>query len=106
MVLGIRAAILAVGNCAPKQCAEIQRLYDEGKHFAAKELQSRLLPVNKAVTDTYSVAGLKYACTLMGYEGEHVRSPLLPLADEEKTAIRQILKEAELLSCYEKRIGA
>ena len=72
--LGIRAAIVALANCAPGKCAEMQRLYDAGKDEHAQMLQSRMIPVNKAVTDTYGIAGLKYACTLTGYDGGCVRS--------------------------------
>ena len=95
--LGIRAGILALANCAPKECAEIQLLHDAGEHQKAQELQSRMNPVNKAVTGTYGVAGLKYACTLLRYEGGHVRSPLLPLKNEDKDAICKILVEAGFL---------
>lgn len=95
--LGIKAGILALANCCPNECAEIQRLFEKGDLEKAKELQARMLPLNKVVTETYGVAGLKYAATLMGYEGGHVRSPLLPLTDKVKTAIRQIMTEANLL---------
>jgi 4-hydroxy-2-oxoglutarate aldolase len=96
--LGICVGILALANCLPNECAEIQRLHDDGKLFAAKELQSRLLPVNKAVTDTYGIAGLKYASTLFGYEGGNARAPLMHLNEEEKTSLREILEDAELLT--------
>jgi 4-hydroxy-2-oxoglutarate aldolase len=92
--LGVRAAIVALANCAPGKCAEMQRLYDAGKHEHAQMLQSRMIPVNKAVTDTYGIAGLKYACTLTGYEGGSVRSPLMPLRDSDKHSIRALLIEA------------
>lgn len=95
--LGIKAAILAVANCLPKPCAEIQRLFDLKSHTEAKKLQTRLNPVNKAVTETFGVPGLKYASTLMGYEGTLPRSPLLPLNDNQKREIRQILENAEFL---------
>ncbi len=96
--LGIRAGILALANCAPQHCAEVQELFEQGKHFAAQELQAKLVPVNKAVTDTYGIAGLKYAATLMGFEGGHVRTPLLPLTEEEKQNIQRILEEGGLIS--------
>ncbi len=95
--LGIRAGVLALANCLPNECAEVQILFQEEKYFAAKELQSRLVPINKAVTDTFGVAGLKHACTLMGYEGGHVRSPLLPLNDEQKMSIKLVLTDAGFL---------
>lgn len=95
--LGIKAAILAVANCLPMPCAEIQRLFDLKSHTEAKKLQTRLNPVNKAVTETFGVPGLKYASTLTGYEGGFPRSPLQPLNNHEKTQIRQILEKAGFL---------
>jgi 4-hydroxy-2-oxoglutarate aldolase len=95
--MGVRAGILALANCAPAQCIEIQRLHDAGEHQKAEELQKQMLPVNKAVTDTFGIAGLKYASTLMGYSGGYVRSPLTELAETDKFAVTAILKTAGLL---------
>jgi len=94
---GIQAGILALSNCTPESCAEIQSLFVAKKYAQAEELQSRMLSVNKATTTTYGVAGLKYAATLMGYEGGHVRSPLLEVDDVAKKDIRKILVSAGLL---------
>lgn len=95
--LGISAAILAVANCLPKPCAEIQRLFGLKNHTEAASLQSRLKPVNTTVTDTFGVAGLKHACTLMGYDGGFPRSPLLPLRAEQKAEIQRALVKAGFL---------
>ena len=95
--LGIRAGIVALANCLPAQCVELQRLFLSGEREAARSLQDRLRPVNAAVTDTFGVAGLKYASTLLGFEGGFVRSPLLPLNEPEKIAIREIIEKAGLL---------
>jgi 4-hydroxy-2-oxoglutarate aldolase len=91
LLLGIRAGIHALANCAPNHCSELQRLFENGNLDEAHALQQRILPVNTAVTTTYGVAGLKYATTLMGYEGGFVRSPLLPLDDAAKERLRSIL---------------
>lgn len=95
--LGIRSAILAPANCLPNECASIQRLFNEGKHQQAVELQERLIPVNKALTETYGIAGLKYACSLFSYEGGFVRSPLLPLTKEQQLSICSILRMSGLI---------
>ncbi len=95
--LGIRAGILALANCAPKECVEIHRLFERGEHQKASELQTRMLAVNRAVTETYGVAGLKYASTLMGYQGGSVRSPLVPLNNEQKADLQRILRGGGLL---------
>jgi 4-hydroxy-2-oxoglutarate aldolase len=97
LALGIKAGILALANCAPAECIDIQKMFDRNNHEEAKALQECLLPVNKAVTDTYGIAGLKYACTLRGYEGGFPRSPLLPLTAEQQASIRRILEQAHLL---------
>ncbi len=97
LTLGIKAGIFAVSNCAPNECAAIQTAYDKGDLETARNIYFRIFPVNNAVTATYGVAGLKYASDLMGYKGGSVRSPLLPLKEEEKTRIKEILKTAELL---------
>ena len=97
LTLGIRAGILALANCAPNQCAVIQMLYDEGTIQKAKKLQALMLPVNAATTVAYGVAGLKYASTLMGYEGGYTRSPLLQLDEKAKIVIRQALEKADIL---------
>lgn len=97
LALGIKAGILALANCAPSQCAEIQKLYDKSEREKAKDLQARMFPVNKAITETYGIAGLKYASTLMGYEGGSVRSPLLPLDRDGEIDIRQIMERAGIL---------
>ncbi len=98
LTLGVNAGILALANCAPKACAEIQKLFNQGKHDEAKQLQETLLPAIKAVTDTYGIAGLKHAATLMGYEGGFVRSPLTELSDGQRKQIQNILHAANLLT--------
>ncbi|MEW6674229.1 MAG: dihydrodipicolinate synthase family protein [Thermodesulfobacteriota bacterium] len=97
LTLGIKAGIFALANCAPNECSGVQTAFDKGDHDTARELYVRIFPVNAAVTATYGISGLKYASDLMGYQGGHVRSPLLPLKEEEKNKIKEILKTAKLI---------
>lgn len=96
--LGVQGAIMALANCAPQACIDIQRLFEQGDRAASQALYRKMFPVNLAVTNRYGVAGLKYACLLLGYQSGHVRRPLLDLSEADKTAIRHILLEADLLS--------
>ena len=98
LTLGVKAAIMALANCAPAECAQVQQLFGEDKKAEAEALYRRLFPVNTAVTATYGVAGLKYACTKRGFKGGYVRKPLSELNDAEKTAIDEILIKADLLN--------
>lgn len=95
--LGIQAGIMALANCAPNACIEIQRLFQQGKLDEAGLLYRKVFPVNTAVTATYGVAGLKYACAQLGFSGGYVRSPLPELQEKQKNAIDDILQTAELL---------
>jgi len=97
LTLGCDAAVMALANCAPEACVKVQKLFLEDRREEAEELYRRLVPVNQAVTATYGIAGLKYACSLRGYQGGYVRSPLAELKEEEKKAIRGILEAASLL---------
>lgn len=96
LMLDVRAAILAIANFAGNRCAEIQRLYNTGKHDEARVLYLKLVPVNIAVASTHGVAGLKHAATLLGYKGGYVRSPLAPLSQAAQNHIKQLLSAAGL----------
>jgi len=96
LILGCKGGILALANIAPEKCVEIYQLVQDGKLMEAKELQLRMIPVNHATTTIYGISGLKYAMDLLGYKGGVTRLPLLPLKNEEKEKIRNILLEAGL----------
>jgi 4-hydroxy-2-oxoglutarate aldolase len=95
---GAVGGILALANIAPNECVQIQKFVEEGKHKEALELQKRMLPVNKAITAKYGVAGLKAAMDMLGYFGGEPRSPLSALNETDKKLLEQILIDAQLLS--------
>lgn len=97
IALGCTGGILALANVAPEACVKIFAATRSGNDEGARSLQIRMLPVDKAVTAVYGVAGLKAALDLTGYFGGPVRPPLLPLDDREKNALEGILKEAGLV---------
>jgi 4-hydroxy-2-oxoglutarate aldolase len=94
LAMGICATISATANCCPNEIAEIQELYEKGKHSESFALYQRMFPVNTAVTGTFGIAGLKYACDCLGYSGAHVRNPLADLTETQKEQLRVILDKA------------
>lgn len=94
--LGVKAAVMALANCAPKECAQIQEYYEAGQLEEAKALYRRMVPLNTAVTGAFGIAGLKYVCDKVGLKGGCVRSPLSELSIEEKIKLDAIIKEAGL----------
>jgi len=92
LAMGASGAILAVANAAPETCAEILSLFRTGKKEEARKLQLDLIPLNKAVTETWGIAGLKYAQDLCGFYGGPTRLPLLPLDEKGRREIESCLK--------------
>lgn len=94
LTLGIKAAILALANSNPNECAYVQESFDNGNWEESRAVYQRVFPINTVVTATYGIAGLKYACDKLGYTGGFVRSPLLPIRDADKKAIDEIIEKA------------
>jgi len=92
--MGASGAILAVANAAPEMCAEIFQRFKAGRKDQARELQLDLVPLNKALTETYGIAGLKHAQDLRGYYGGPTRLPLLPVDEKGRAEIAALLKRA------------
>ena len=97
LTLGVTGAVMALANCAPAECVRVQQWFGQGRAADAEALYRRLFPVNQAVTATYGIAGLKYACALRGYQGGSVRSPLPELSEQQKVEVKEILREAGLV---------
>jgi 4-hydroxy-2-oxoglutarate aldolase len=94
--MGACGAILAVANAAPELAADIYKLFRAGRMDEAKEKQLALVPLNKAVTEKYGIAGLKYAQDLRGLYGGLPRPPLLPLSEEGKNEMSRLVAELGL----------
>lgn len=98
MSIGAKGVIPALGNIAPRECVAIYDLFRAGQLEPARNLQLRLIRANAAVTSRWGVPGLKAALDELGYYGGLPRPPLMPLHDADRTKLREVLHEAELLS--------
>jgi len=96
LVLGCEAAVMALANCAPRECVRVQELFSNDLWEEAEYLYRRLVPLNQAVTATFGIAGLKYACSQRGYNGGFVRAPLTELSAADRQALDGILEAAEV----------
>ena len=97
LLMGAVGGVLAVANVAPQESVELYRLFEAGRWDEATDLQRRLIPVNTAVTGRFGIAGLKAALDMLGYYGGPVRSPLQPVVEDERRALRGVLVEGGLL---------
>ena len=94
LAMGISATISAMANCCPNEIARTQELFEAGKHPESLALYQRMFPVNAAVTGSFGVPGLKYACDYLGYKGGHVRNPLSDCNEIQKEQLRTIIDKA------------
>ncbi|MGQ9645448.1 MAG: dihydrodipicolinate synthase family protein [Thermodesulfobacteriota bacterium] len=76
LCVGAVGGILAVAQVAPQTCVKIYDLFKKGKMDEARDLQSRLTPLAKAVTTIHGIGGLKMAMDVAGYFGGDPRPPL------------------------------
>ena len=94
MCVGASGGIMAIACALPEKCSDIIKLYKDGSHAEAKELQMRLIEPTIAVTSRYGVPGLKAAMDLTGYYGGRSRLPLLPVTSAEIEEIKNIFTAA------------
>jgi len=97
LCLGAVGGVLALANIAPKQCLDLLDIVKRGKHEEAKALQLQMIAANTFVTSQFGVPGLKAAMDMIGMYGGNPRSPMLPLPEEQKTALRKILQDAGII---------
>jgi len=91
LCVGAVGGILAVANAVPKECVQIQNLFNDRKLDEARALQNRLTPLAKAVTVKYGIGGLKMAVDLAGYFGGNPRPPLKKPGREVEEELKRLL---------------
>ena len=81
---------------APALTLEVRDAFVAGDRDRAMSAQERLLPLARTIVGALGVAGVKAALDAVGVPGGPVRAPLLPLEDEERARVRELLRAAEL----------
>ena len=96
--VGAVGCVPALGNIAGAKLAALLKAFQHGDVDTARAIQRPLIEANPAVTSRFGVPGLKAAMDMVGYYGGPVRSPLMPLANDEQETLRRILIRSGLLS--------
>lgn len=96
LATGAAGGILASANIAPAHCLSIFSAFAEGDMTLARELQHSIISLNTAVTARWGVPALKAAMDHLGLYGGHVRRPLLPLREEIRKQLLQLMEDEEL----------
>lgn len=95
VVVGACGVILALGSALPERCLALFDASKAGDLEKARELQKAIVPASKLIVSQCGIAGVKYAMDLGGYRGGLPRLPLLPLQEEQKKAIRELMAKLE-----------
>lgn len=97
LCVGCDGAILALAALAPDACVTMRTLVHEGRTEEARALQSRLMPLARAIGGGHGVPGLKAALDLLGYAGGPPRPPLRPVAPPVVELLQSELDALKLL---------
>lgn len=97
LIMGASGGIITLSSIAPSRCLRLFSLYNEKKWEEAVTLQFDLIPLNKAIIETYGIPATKYALDLLGYHGGACRPPLRSLEETGKQEIKAILQKLNLL---------
>jgi 4-hydroxy-tetrahydrodipicolinate synthase len=73
--VGASGGVLALANVAPEATTEVYRRHREGDREGARELNAELIELNRAVTKTHGIPGLKAAMRARGAPAGYSRRP-------------------------------
>ena len=97
LIMGASGGIITLSSIAPSLCIRLYTLYREKKWEEAVKLQLELIPLNKAIIETYGIPATKYALDLLDFNGGPCRPPLRSLEQAGKQDIKMILERLNLL---------
>lgn len=97
MLLGAKGGVVSLANAFPAPCCELYQACTDLDLEKARRLHYLLINLNKSVSGSFGVAGVKYAMEVAGYHGGSPRLPLLPLTEEGRNSIRKAIEAAGLL---------
>ena len=98
LTVGSRGGILAVALFAAALAMEVYDATERGEAEVAAAAQARMSPLGAQIVGDMGVAGVKAAMDRVGLAGGPVRSPLLPLDENQRAALDALLSVAELVA--------
>ena len=96
MTLGATGGVVSLANAFPAPPCELYEKLKAGDLDGALKLHYRLYALNRSVSGSFGVAGVKYAMEIGGFHGGNPRKPLLSITDKDKQSIADAVKVAGL----------
>jgi len=97
ILLGAKGGVVSLANAFPASCCELYEACKAVDLERARRLHYMLIKLNKSVSGSFGVAGVKYAAEVAGFHGGDPRKPLLPITDQGRQSIRQAIEEAGVM---------
>lgn len=97
MLLGAKGGVVSLANAFPAPCCELYEACKALDLDNARRLHYLLIGLNKSVSGSFGVAGVKYAMELAGYHGGDPRLPLLPITEEGRQTVKKAVIAAGLI---------
>ena len=99
LVVGAAGVMNAVGNIAPDRVADLCNAVASGSLAEARRLHDELFELNQAIFFDTNPIPLKYMMTRLGLlPCADVRLPLVPVANEQRARLDEVLRRAKLLT--------
>ena len=89
--------ISVTANMAPALCAQMQEATLAGDYATALKITDKLMPLHLATFQEPGLVSAKYGLSKLGLCTQEVRSPLVGLSDDAKTAMDAALRYAGLI---------
>ena len=89
--------ISVTANMAPALCAQMQEATLAGDYGAALKITDKLMPLHLATFPEPGLVSAKYGLSKLGLCTQEVRSPLVGLSDDAKSAMDAALRYAGLI---------
>ena len=90
--------ILVASNVAPERLRELYDAAATGDGDRAEDLDEGLRPLYAAMSVAPPAVSAKVALELLGVIGSHVRLPMAPASEDERSRIREVLEAQGLLT--------
>ena len=97
MAAGGDGIISVISNATPKAMTQLSALSSSGDFASARALHLKLLPWMRAAFIESNPIPVKAAMAMLGKMGNHLRLPLVPLAEQHEETVRAALRGAGAL---------
>ncbi len=97
LAIGAAGGILALAVIAAREFCDVYARARAGRWEEARELASRMMPVDREVPGRHGIGGLKAALELQGFFGGPCRSPLVTPDGDAIEDIKEVLATGGLL---------